>query len=112
MGKEIVSRFRETPKTTIGRWAMLLGLSLLFIVPLLGIFVSVVRPFIDSVSNESIGAAIGFSIVILFIVVSLSASTAAFISYKKGEQSWGIWVGFIPALFFIFMLIGEFVFPH
>jgi hypothetical protein len=112
MGKEIISRFRETPKTKIGRWAMWLGLSPIIAVPFLGIFVSVIRPFIDRVSNESLGAAFGFSIVILFIALSVSALTAAIISYRKGEHSWCIWVGFVPTIFLLFMLIGEFVFPH
>lgn len=112
MGIEIVSRFRETPKTTLGRWAMWLGLSPIIAVPFLGIFVSVIRPFIDRITNESIGAAIGFSIVITFFALPISALTAAVISYRKGEHSWCIWVGLVPVIFLLFMLIGEFIFPH
>lgn len=112
MGKERVSRFRETPKTPMGRWAMWLGLSPLIVVPFLGIFVSVIRPFIDRVINEAVGAAIGFSIVISFIALPISACILAIIAYRKGEHSWCIWVGLIPVIFLLFMLIGEFVFPH
>lgn len=112
MKREIISQFRETPKTKIGRWAMWLGLSPIIFIPFLGIFVSVIRPFIDKVSNESLGAAIGFSIVVSFIALSVSALTATIIAYRKGEHSWCIWAGLVPAIFLLFMLIGEFVFPH
>lgn len=112
MEKEASSLFRETPKTKVGWWAMWLGLSPILTMPLLGIFASVVRPMIDKASTEHIGALIGFCIGILFFALSLLALTAGIIAYKKGERSWGIWVGFIPAILLLIMLVGEFVFPH
>jgi hypothetical protein len=112
MGREIVSRFRQTPKTTIGRWAMWLGLSPFFTVPFLGIFASVIRPFIDNLTNESIGAAIGFSILLLYISLTITALTTVVFAYRKGERSWGIWVGLVPAIFLLLTLIGELIFSH
>lgn len=118
MKKEVISKFKEMPKTKTAWWAMGLGLGTLLVMPILGIFASVIRPMIDpiSVNSENTGARIGFGVGVVALIFSISAIVAGVSAFKKGERSWVLWVGFVPAIlvgaFWIFMIIGEFIFPH
>lgn len=116
MKKEVISKFREKPRTKTAWWAMGLGLSTFLIGPMLGIFVAVLRPIIDRASSENTGAAIGFNAGLFALILSIVALVVCIRAYKKGERSWILWVGFVPAIltgaFWIFMIIGEFLFPH
>jgi hypothetical protein len=47
MKKEIISRFREKPRTRTAWWAMGLGLATILGGPALGIFAAFVHPIID-----------------------------------------------------------------
>jgi len=71
MVKEIISRFKEQPKSKTAWWATGLG------------------------------------------IATIIAGVRAF---KQGERSWVLWLVFIPAILngalWIFMIIGEFIFPH
>jgi len=102
MKKEIISKFKEKPKTKTAWRAMYLGLATLLIPPFLGIFAAVIRPMIDkiSVNSENVGISIGFGVGILALVLSVSALVIGIRAYKKGERSW------------VFMIIGELIFPH
>lgn len=116
MEKEVISKFKEKPKTKTAWRAMYLGLATLLIPPFLGIFAAVIRPIIDKASGENTGAAMGFGSGVLALALSVSALVAGIRAFKKGERSWVLWVGFIPAIlvgaFWVFMIIGEFIFPH
>lgn len=117
MGKEIISKFKEKPRTKTAWWAMGLGLAtILGGQMLLGIFTAVIRPMIDKASNENVGATIGFGVMIFALALSVSALVAGVRAFRKGERSWVLWVGFVPAIltgaFWAFMIIGEFIFPH
>jgi hypothetical protein len=104
------------PKTKLGKWAMYLGLPMFLIPPFLGIFASIIRPIIDRASSEKIGSAIGFGVGIAVFALSISALIVGIRAFKQGERALGFWIGFIPAIlagaFWIFMIIGEFLFPH
>jgi len=93
-----------------------LGLATILVGPILGIFAAVLRPVIDRASSENVGATVGFGVGVFSLILSVSALVAGVIALKKGERSWALWVGFIPAIFvgafWIFMVVGEFVFPH
>lgn len=93
-----------------------LGLATLLVPPILGIFAAVIRPIIDKATSENVGAAVGFILIIVVLTLSVSALVVGIRVFKKGERSWVLWVGFVPAIltgaFWIFMIIGEFVFPH
>jgi hypothetical protein len=95
-----------------------LGLGSLLVMPILGIFDSVIRPMIDpiSVNSENTGLRIGFGVGVVALIFSISNIVAGVSAFKKGERSWVLWVGFVPAIlvgaFWIFMIIGEFIFPH
>ena len=112
----IISTFGEKPKTKTAWRAMGLGLAAICAGPILGTFAGFVRPIIDDAIGESIGAAVGFGAGILILSLSVSAEGAGVRALRKGEPSWVLWVGFVPAMlaavFWVLMIIGEFVFTH
>jgi uncharacterized membrane protein YhaH (DUF805 family) len=115
MKKEAISKFKEKPKTKMVWWAMGLGLSSILIFPFLGVFTAVIRPIIDKASSEIVGAVVGFGSMIVALILLVSALVIGVRALKKGERSWVLWVGFVPAIlvgvFLLFMTIGEFIFP-
>ena len=122
MKKEVISKFKEKPRTKTAWWAMGLGLATIFGGPLLGIFAAFVRPIIDKASmvgrasSGNVGAAMGFGSGVISLILSVSAIITGVRAYKKGERSWVLWAGFVPAIlvgaFWVFMIIGEFIFSH
>jgi len=116
MEKEIISKFKEKPKTKIAWLAMWLGLATLLMPPFLGIFGAVILPIIEKAGDGNIGGIIGFCFAIFALAFSISAFVIGFCAYKKGERSWVLWLGFIPAIligtFWVFMIAGEFLFSH
>ncbi|MGA7677744.1 MAG: hypothetical protein WCA51_05150 [Dehalococcoidia bacterium] len=116
MEKEVSSKFKEKPKTKMAWWAMGLGLSSILIFPFFGIFAAVIRPIIDKASSEIVGVVVGFGSIIVALILLVSALVTGVRAFKKGERSWVLWVGFVPAIlvgvFSVFMIIGEFIFPH
>jgi hypothetical protein len=119
MEKEILSRFKEKPKTKIGWRVLYLGLSTLLIPPLFGFSGTIIRLLIDKVSvnpNASIGIPMGFNGALISLALSIFTIITGVRALKIGERSWAIWLGFIPAIlvaiFWIFMFVGEIIFPH
>ena len=117
MNPEVISTFREKPRTKTAWWAMGLGLGTLLLAgPTLGIFAAVIRPMIDRVSGENVGAAAGFGLGVVALALPVFALVAGIRAFKKGERSWVLWVGFVPAIlvgaFWVLMIVGEFMFPH
>ena len=116
MKKEVISKFKEKPKTKTAWRAMGLGLSSILIFPFFSVFTVVIRPIIDKASSEIVGAVVGFGSMIVALILLVSALVTGVRAFKKGERSWVLWVGFIPAIlvgaFLIFMFIGESIFPH
>ena len=116
MKNEIISNFKENPKTKIAWWAIGLGIATLFYMPLLSIFTAVIHPMIDRAGTGGFGAAVGFYLMIALAILSVSAIVMGICALIKGERSWLLWLGFIPAFLnsalWIFIVIGEFIFPH
>ena len=116
MKNEVISKFKEEPKTKTAWWAMGLGLGTLLMFPILGIFTATIRPMIDRASSENVGATVGFGVMIVALAISVSALIVGVRAFKKGERSRILWIGFVPAILtgvlWIFMIIGEFIFPH
>jgi hypothetical protein len=116
MKHKYISKFSQKPKTRLGWWVFGLGLPLLFVGPILGFFASVIRPLLDSSVAELVGQISGIALIILIAADVITATVLGLIAIKKGERSWAVWLGLIPAilalLFFAFMLLGELIFPH
>lgn len=112
-----ISAFKDRPKTNTAWWAMGLGLSAV-LVPPFWVFAAAVRPIIDpaSVNSENTSMAPGFGGVVFALALSVSALVVGIRAFAKGERTWVLWLGLVPAilvaLFWTFMIIGEFIFPH
>jgi hypothetical protein len=50
------------------------------------------------------------------LLLAIAALVVSIIAFKKGERSWVLWLGFIPAIlgcvFYVLWIVGEFLFPH
>lgn len=116
MSAAVISHFRERPKTTTAWWAMGLGLATFLCFPLLGTFAAVVSPLLERSLSERTGTIIGFGVAIFSLLFPIAALVMGIRAYRKGERSWVMWTGFVPAMlvcaFWVFMIVGEFVFPH
>ncbi|MCX6646518.1 MAG: hypothetical protein NTY09_09195 [bacterium] len=116
MQTEIISKFREKPKTKTAWWAMWLGLATIFVFLMLGIYGAFIIHIIINTSSENTGSGIGFWLGFLAIILSVSALIVSILAYDKGERSWVLWVGFIPAIMIgaslFFMVIANFYLPH
>ena len=116
MAKEVLSTFKEKPKLKITWWAMGLGLVMIFSGPILGISAALLVPWLSKTISEKAASTIGFSMIIVMLGIMIAALITGIGAYLKGERSWAMWIGLIPAiiacLFWIFMLVGEFIFPH
>ncbi len=104
------------PQIQTAWWVLRLGLASLF-APLLGVVNGFLRRVFDpGTVNGNVGIPTGFLIVMIAMALSLSAIVIGVRVYKRGERSWILWTGFVPALlvalFWTFMIIGELLFPH
>ena len=95
MSKEIVSTFKEMPKTKIAWWAFGLGLSL-FLVPIL----TMTTDFDITWGKLNVIPALIFPLLI-------GAITTCIIAYRKGERSFIVWIGITPTIFFTLLMIAE-----
>ena len=116
MNPKVISQFKERPKLCITWWAMGLGLSTVFLGPLLGISAAVIVPALAKAFGEGTSRAFGFNFGLIALLLTIAALVVGSIALRKGERSWVLWLGFIPALlggaFWLFMIIGEIAFPH
>jgi hypothetical protein len=116
MKSPIISTFKEKPKTKIAWWAMGLGLATILSGPFLAFFTAVIRPLLSQVFTEDASGAFGLNLGILSLILCGVAIVVGILALRKGERSWVVWLGFIPALltgaFWILMFGGELLFPN
>lgn len=100
-------RFSELPFTKPGWWAF--GLLVTFVVLfLINSFV-----FMPATDNAPWRHVILPSYGILMLLCGLSSGiTGAVAIVRQHERSWLVWLTVLPGLFVIFLLVGEFLFPH
>lgn len=116
MVKKIISRPKESPATKIGWWAF--GLSAVTIMsgPILGISAAVLVPFLSTSVSEKVSIIIGASVAILVILIYLATLVLSIVAFRKGERSWAVLTALtlagLETIFWIFMIVGEFLFPH
>ena len=117
MKEKILSSFKEKPKTKNAWKVMWIGLSSLLVGPFFGYFMAFLRKTLDPISyNPSLGLPTGFLGVILGLGLAITSIVLFVKNYKLGERSYVLWIGLIPAIlissFWIFMIVGELLFPH
>ena len=116
MKTQKISTFKEKPASKVGWWTFGLGVALVVVWPLLNLFAAIIRPLIDRLFGVTVGGPIGlgfgiFSLLLAFVTLFLGIK-----ALRKGERSWAVWLGFvvgaIVSAFWIFMVVGELLFPH
>jgi hypothetical protein len=115
MEKEIISKFKEKPKTQTAWWAMWLGLSTVLTNPFFS-FLTALRKILFRIITGRIFFFDSRGIMAFSLLLAVAAIVVSIIAFKKGERSWVLWLGFIIAVFcFVFYvswIIAEFLFPH
>ena len=116
MSKEVISKFKENPKTKVAWWAMGLGLASVLAGPMLGTSAAVLVPLVEKWFGSSASITVGFVVMGLVLALIITALTLSLKAYFSGERSWAMWVGLVPAvmatLMLVFLILGEFLFPH
>lgn len=116
MKKGVISNFKDTPKTKTGWWAF--GLSLFSIAtgPILGINAAFIVPFLSERVSEEVGLMSGFATMTISLIILVASLFLSIKAYRMGERSWAVWGALILSItsvaFLIFMIVGEFLFPH
>ncbi|MEI7791959.1 MAG: hypothetical protein WCI57_00520 [Candidatus Berkelbacteria bacterium] len=91
--------------------SMWVGLSTLLVMPLLGIFAAVGRPALDHVMSENSSALVGAVLAILVLAYVIYAIVVNIRTFRTGDRSAQMWLGFIPAVFiggmFVIMAIAD-----
>lgn len=101
------SHFFGMPGTKLGRWAMWLGIAFVVLF-LVNAFV-----FMPPTFNPSWGPTILPFYGIFMLLCGLAAGIVGPIAViRQRERSWLVWLTILPGLFVLFLLIGEFLFPH
>jgi hypothetical protein len=116
MANKIISEVKDNPKTRIGWWAFYLSIFTIAGGPILGVFAAVISPLLQRTLSEKTGSIIGFSLGIVVILIFIITLILSIVAFKKGERSWAVWTALIlsilEACFWVFMIVGELVFPH
>lgn len=116
MEKEVLSTFKEMPKTRLGRWAFGLSLVTIFSGPFLGIFAAILSPFLTKTLNETTAIIVGFCVMAAIIALFFATLICSIKAFRHGERSWAVWLALVLSIiqscFWAFMLIGELIFPH
>lgn len=91
-------------------------MAVLFSGPLLGVSAAVIVPFVRDKVNDSVATMFGATVGAVVFTAFVVAFVLSIRAYRKGDRSWVVWfallVSCLVAGFWVFMLIGEFVFPH
>lgn len=101
------NRFSGLPSTRLGWWAVALA----FIFGLTNIINSAIfmRLPADEPWRQGILPVYG----IIMLACGLAAGMCGLAAIiRRGERSWVVWLTILPGVFVLFLLLGEFLFPH
>jgi hypothetical protein len=105
--KTTSSHFIEKPHTKLGWWAVWLGAAFAVLF-LINSFV-----FMPPTFNPSWGPTILPFYGIFMILCGLASGVVGLIAIiRRHERSWLVWLPLVPGLFVLFLVLGEFLFPH
>ncbi|HAQ02519.1 TPA: hypothetical protein DEP30_01465 [Candidatus Nomurabacteria bacterium] len=110
MEKQIISKFKELPKLKITWWVfgffvyLILGIIAYMIMRTIPLNQNI-YPDIYDMKIEGVSRLL--KIVMIEIITSIPVFILGIIAYRKGERSWILWLGFIPAIFInLFLILG------
>ena len=113
---EHISTFRQTPKTKVGWAAFILACVALCSGPIMGVVAAVVVPFFSLQTNDKVGQIVGFMAMGILAAVLIAMIVCSIKAFAVGERSWAVLLSLafacLSVLFWTFMIVGEFVFPH
>jgi hypothetical protein len=119
MENKIIGRFSEKPRIRLNWWTCGLGLAAVLIGPVTGFVSWVIESIMNPVHAQpkSVTSAPGFTGGTFGLILALAAIALFIMSWKKGERSWALWVGLVPAAlmvaYWVFILTAMLVVsPH
>lgn len=104
------------PTTALGWWAFCLGITSVG----WGVLLPTLPESLIAIGIATEGGPfpipVGFSGLILELIVAISALTVGVLAVRRGERSWLTLAGFVPAIviggFWILFALGEVLVPH
>ena len=99
--------FFALPSTRLGRWAA--GLMAAFVVMFLINSFVFMRLSSDAPWQRMLLPFYGIGMLACGLAAGITGVIAI---VRRGERSWLVWPAVLPCLWVIFMLLGEFLFPH
>ncbi len=100
-------RFSEVPFTKLGWWSF--GLLATFVI----LFLINSAIFMAPTFNPSWGPTLLPFYGIFMLLCGLSSGITGVIAIvRQHERSWLVWLTLLPGLLVLFLLLGEFLFPH
>lgn len=104
--KTMASHFNEKPHTKPGWWAAWLGIAFVVLF-FINSFV-----FMPTSSDAPWRHLILPFYGIFMLLCGLASGVIGLIAIIRGERSWAVLLTLLPGLWVLFMVIGEFLFPH
>lgn len=101
------NRFFALPSTRLGWWAV--ALAFLFgLTNIINIAIFMRLPA-DEPWRQGVLPIYGIIMLACGLAAGISGLAAII---RRGERSWIVWLTLIPGIFVLFLLVGEFLFPH
>jgi hypothetical protein len=105
--KTASNHLMDKPQTTLGWWAAWLGIAFAVLF-LINSFV-----FMPSSSDAAWRHLILPFYGIFMLLCGLAAGIVGLVAViRQHERSWLVWLTLLPGLLVLFLLLGEFLFPH
>ncbi len=117
MGTAIVSKFKEKPRNKSTWRAMWFSISSFLVFPVVRLLIGVVNRVLGSMSDSRPTAVSpGMLIATSSLGLAITGLVLSIRAFRTGERSWVVWLGLVISalvtLFWVFMIFGEFIFPH
>jgi hypothetical protein len=87
-------------------------MGLLLVELFLGLFASLIRPLLIDAGSPAGSPAFGIGLGGIANALCLGTLVTGLLALRRGERSWVVWLGLLPALLFVLMLIADFLFAH
>ncbi len=105
--KTTASHFLESPHTRIGRWAAGLGVAFIILFLLNG------AVFMQPTFNPPWAHTVMPFYGLLMLLCGLGAGASSLIAViNRHERSWVLWLMILPGVLMLFLIVGEFIYPH